>query len=260
MSATRPTILATSMGFNRARSTWQPSPVFRYAFDLAGNPTHPKLCFLTTGTGDQKKSIDSFYSAFNDIDVDASTPAATGLDPITVTSSTRLLPSLSPPPDPGWPLVERRVPPISSQRPAGPKEPYEDIIMRRPGTVTFEASVSACASVVHLISAQEIDQAGGRTLVAVCGELVADRSCAPRCERDHWYCPQCVRRSAGMLSPVAVMAECDPERWAGHAIDDEGQCGRWILNGHRSALALPILPGAAGCIRGQRQWLGGAIA
>jgi hypothetical protein len=45
-----------AMGFNRARDPWQPSSVFRYAFDLAGSPTHPKLCFLTTGTGDRKAS------------------------------------------------------------------------------------------------------------------------------------------------------------------------------------------------------------
>jgi peptidase E len=70
--AERPTILATSMGFNRAQDPWQPSPIFRYAFDLAGNPTHPKLCFLTTGTGDRKTSIDSFYAAFRGSSIDAS--------------------------------------------------------------------------------------------------------------------------------------------------------------------------------------------
>jgi peptidase E len=69
--AERPTILATSMGFNRARDPWRPSPIFRYAFNLAGNPTHPKLCFLTTGTGDRKTNIDSFYAAFRDSNVDA---------------------------------------------------------------------------------------------------------------------------------------------------------------------------------------------
>ncbi|MGH3841614.1 MAG: Type 1 glutamine amidotransferase-like domain-containing protein [Pseudonocardiaceae bacterium] len=72
MPAKRPTILATSMGFNRARDPWRPSLIFRYAFDLAGNSTHPKLCFLTTGTGDQKSSIDKFYSAFKGSSVDAS--------------------------------------------------------------------------------------------------------------------------------------------------------------------------------------------
>lgn len=64
MSAKRPTILATSMGFNRARDPWRPSPVFQYAVGLAGNPTNPKLCLLTTGTGDRKASIDAFYAAF----------------------------------------------------------------------------------------------------------------------------------------------------------------------------------------------------
>ncbi len=54
------------MGFNRARKPWQPSPIFRYAFDLAGSPACPKLCFLTTGTGDRQSSIDSFYAAFVD--------------------------------------------------------------------------------------------------------------------------------------------------------------------------------------------------
>ncbi len=69
MPAERPTILVTSMVFDRARDPWQPSPIFQYAFDLAGDPTHPKLCFLTTGTGDRKTSIDSFYAAFSGSDV-----------------------------------------------------------------------------------------------------------------------------------------------------------------------------------------------
>jgi peptidase E len=70
--ADRPTILATSMGFNRARDPWRPSPLFRYAFDLAGSPSRPKLCFLTTGTGDRRSSIDGFYAAFADGGVDTS--------------------------------------------------------------------------------------------------------------------------------------------------------------------------------------------
>lgn len=64
--ADRPTILATSMGFNRSGDRWRPSPIFKYAFDLAGNPEHPKLCFITTGTGDRSSSIDGFYTAFMD--------------------------------------------------------------------------------------------------------------------------------------------------------------------------------------------------
>jgi hypothetical protein len=60
------------MGFNRARDPWRPLPLFRYAFDLAGNPSCPKLCFLTTGTGDRQSSIDGFYAAFADGGVDTS--------------------------------------------------------------------------------------------------------------------------------------------------------------------------------------------
>jgi peptidase E len=69
MPAAKPTILATSMGFNRARDPWRPSPVFRYAFDLADTPRRPRLSFVTTGTGDRQTSIDAFYAAFVDVDV-----------------------------------------------------------------------------------------------------------------------------------------------------------------------------------------------
>jgi peptidase E len=72
MLAEHPTILATSMGFNRARDPWQPSPVFRYAFELAGKPSQPRLCFISTGTGDKQASIDAFYAAFATSDVTAS--------------------------------------------------------------------------------------------------------------------------------------------------------------------------------------------
>lgn len=69
MAADVPTILATSMGFNRARDPWRPGPVFRYAFDLAGGPSRPRLCFVSTGTGDRQASIDAFYAAFADTGV-----------------------------------------------------------------------------------------------------------------------------------------------------------------------------------------------
>lgn len=52
------------MGFNRARDPWRPGPVFRYAFDLTGGPAHPKVCFVSTGTGDRQASIEGFYAAF----------------------------------------------------------------------------------------------------------------------------------------------------------------------------------------------------
>ena len=72
MPAERPTVLATSMGFNRAHDPWRPSPIFRYALDMAGSPPRPRLCFLTTETGDRRSSIDSFYAAFAGSSVDTS--------------------------------------------------------------------------------------------------------------------------------------------------------------------------------------------
>ncbi|UVS80602.1 peptidase E [Actinokineospora sp. UTMC 2448] len=71
MPAKQPTILATSMGFNRARDPWQPSPVFQYAFDLAGT-NRARLCFISTGTGDRPDSIANFTSAFEGTDVQSS--------------------------------------------------------------------------------------------------------------------------------------------------------------------------------------------
>ncbi|WP_084161469.1 peptidase E [Nocardia sp. BMG51109] len=72
MAAEHPTILATSMGFNRARNPWEPSPVFRFACELAGDPSRPKLCFISTGTGDKQANIDAFYDAFANSSVDTS--------------------------------------------------------------------------------------------------------------------------------------------------------------------------------------------
>lgn len=47
-------------------------PGFTYAFDLAGSPPRPRLCFLPTATGDRQASIDSFYAAFADTPMRAS--------------------------------------------------------------------------------------------------------------------------------------------------------------------------------------------
>jgi peptidase E len=60
------------MGLNRARDPWRPGPIFRYAFDLAGSPTRPKLCFVSTATGDRQASIETFYAAFAGTDVQVS--------------------------------------------------------------------------------------------------------------------------------------------------------------------------------------------
>jgi peptidase E len=64
MPADAPTILATTMGFHRGGRAWTPGPVFDFAFSLAGEPARPKLCFLSTGTGDNPASIAGFYGAF----------------------------------------------------------------------------------------------------------------------------------------------------------------------------------------------------
>lgn len=64
MTAASPTIVATSMGFNRSRDPWRPGPVFGYAFELARAGTEPRVCFLGTAGGDQAATVDSFYRAF----------------------------------------------------------------------------------------------------------------------------------------------------------------------------------------------------
>jgi peptidase E len=64
MVADSPTILATSMGFNRSREPWRPGPVFAYAFDLARAGDRPRVCFVGTAGGDQAGSLDHFYRAF----------------------------------------------------------------------------------------------------------------------------------------------------------------------------------------------------
>ncbi len=64
MTADAPTILATSMGFNRARNPWQPGPIFDFAFELASSAPKPRLCFIATANGDQAEVISRFYEAF----------------------------------------------------------------------------------------------------------------------------------------------------------------------------------------------------
>lgn len=64
VTASEPTVLATSMGLNRARDPWRPGPVFDYAFELANPVDVPRLCVLTTAGGDQGEVIDAFYTAF----------------------------------------------------------------------------------------------------------------------------------------------------------------------------------------------------
>src|SRR3954453_14416690 len=67
MPASAPTILATSMGFasrGRGPYDWCPGPVFDLAFELAGAPERPKLCYLGTATGDDPARVAGVYGAF----------------------------------------------------------------------------------------------------------------------------------------------------------------------------------------------------
>jgi peptidase E len=67
MPASAPTILATSMGFagrGRGPYDWRPGPVFDLAFELAGAPERPKLCYLGTATGDDPVRVAGVYGAF----------------------------------------------------------------------------------------------------------------------------------------------------------------------------------------------------
>ena len=72
MPADAPTILATSMGLNRARDPWQPGPVFDYACELARPAGTPKLCVVATAGGDQRDTLDHFEAAFADRPVELS--------------------------------------------------------------------------------------------------------------------------------------------------------------------------------------------
>src|SRR4051794_14403389 len=67
MPASAPTILATSIGFaarGRGPYDWSPGPVFDLAFELAGAPERPKLCYLGTATGDDPVRLAGVYGAF----------------------------------------------------------------------------------------------------------------------------------------------------------------------------------------------------
>jgi peptidase E len=66
VTASAPTILATSMGLNRAREPWQPGPVFDYALELARPARTPKLCLIATAGGDQQETLRQFEAAFAD--------------------------------------------------------------------------------------------------------------------------------------------------------------------------------------------------
>ncbi len=68
MAAAAPTVVAISMGLNRAQAPWQPGPVFAYAADLARSHRTPRLCVLTTAGPDAEPPAirTRFEAAFAD--------------------------------------------------------------------------------------------------------------------------------------------------------------------------------------------------
>lgn len=67
MSASAPTIIASSIGF-RSRGAgpwdWGIDPIHRYAAELANVKAAPRLCFIPTATGDHPQVVSAMYGAF----------------------------------------------------------------------------------------------------------------------------------------------------------------------------------------------------
>jgi len=67
VSASEPTIVATSIGFfsrDRGPYDWRVGPIFDHAADLANAGANPKLCFLGQATGDDRGLLSGVYAAF----------------------------------------------------------------------------------------------------------------------------------------------------------------------------------------------------
>ena len=70
-------ILATSGGFRPDRRTWlRAGPIIDFAFELAGAPARPKLCYLGTAGGDNPLYTSAVFQAFPGRDVRVSALAA----------------------------------------------------------------------------------------------------------------------------------------------------------------------------------------
>lgn len=60
-------ILATSGGFlpsDLGPFHWRRGPLIEHAIHLAGDPEHPRFCYLGTASGDSLNGLAGFYSAF----------------------------------------------------------------------------------------------------------------------------------------------------------------------------------------------------
>jgi peptidase E len=67
VTADAPTILATSASFaygGRGPLSHRPGPIHRFAAELSGRPSAPRICGLYQATGDPEARIAGFYAAF----------------------------------------------------------------------------------------------------------------------------------------------------------------------------------------------------
>lgn len=72
MTAAQPTIIATSINFQRsAGSLWDgiAGPAYGHAARLARAGKHPRLCVIATAVGDNPMSLTAFYGAFSRLDM-----------------------------------------------------------------------------------------------------------------------------------------------------------------------------------------------
>ncbi|HEX5265789.1 MAG TPA: peptidase E [Acidimicrobiales bacterium] len=75
MPAATPTIIASSIGFDRGPRgpyDWRPGPVFAHAAERARSAARPRLCFVTTAVGDDPVLRAAVHSAFEGSDFDVS--------------------------------------------------------------------------------------------------------------------------------------------------------------------------------------------
>jgi hypothetical protein len=72
MTAAQPTIIATSISFNRtAGSVWdgEAGAAYHLVITLARAGKHPRICVLATGLGDNPIYLAAFHSAFSELDL-----------------------------------------------------------------------------------------------------------------------------------------------------------------------------------------------
>ena len=69
MAAAKPTIIATSIGFNGNDVAWHPGPAYAEALTLARKSGRARVCIVATALGDDSAVIAKLYAAFSELDV-----------------------------------------------------------------------------------------------------------------------------------------------------------------------------------------------